>query len=159
MDPPTYSSCTAAGGGLTTSVVMRAPARYRICDSMMTATQSAPNKIAGCGTLLPARSIRSSMLLGFFSALTSEAGPGWPSVLLAAAGGRHPTEQVRLGLRGHLELAHNRLNRIGQEGDRTVCSPVPLPSDSLVFPWVRVTEPLGSWRRRRGALRYRFLPP
>jgi hypothetical protein len=46
-------------------------ARYKICDRMMTATQSAPNKIAGCGTLLPTRSTRSSMPLGFFSALTS----------------------------------------------------------------------------------------
>src|SRR5215467_8411916 len=53
---------------------MRASARYRICDRTMTATHSARNKIAGCGTLLPTRSIRSSTPLGFFSVLTPGAG-------------------------------------------------------------------------------------
>ena len=69
--PTRKAASTVAGGGLTTSAVMRASARYRICDRTMTATQSARNKIAGCGTLLPARSIRSSTLLGFFPALAS----------------------------------------------------------------------------------------
>ena len=61
VDPPWTFSSTAIGGGFATSYVTLTSNQARTTERTITPTQSQMNRIAGCGILLPPRSIAPRM--------------------------------------------------------------------------------------------------